>query len=412
MSLSRNSLGIGDRFAREAEAQLTAILKAREESIEITPVWNKSSREHEIIHSHPSETREKADLAVRNLNWNSAYYVDADHINLFTVDSFVEHCDYFTIDVAHAINQPAPHRVLQEFLKENKRFIGEFYIPGIDEPYEIDSVFLERVANKFLLATIEAGMTYKHIKSRKRNVNFITEISMDEVELCQSPAEIFFILGMLRGIPADTFAPKLMGQFYKGIDYVGDVSQFKKYFNEIMLVLSHARNIFHLSENLKISIHSGSDKFSIYPAIREACLDHDEGIHLKTAGTTWLEEIIGLAIAGGEALETVKSIYKISFQRLEELSIAYKEVINIDPEELPDPGIVESWEGEKFANTLRHIRMHQDYNPHFRQLLHIGYKVAAEMGSRYLVLLEKHRDIISQQVVENLFDRHIIPLFS
>ena len=86
LKLGKYSMGIGDRFGHQAEAQLSAIIKAKELGIDITPVWNKSYREHQIIHSRPSNTRLKADEAVKAFNYKSNYFVDADHIGMDTVE--------------------------------------------------------------------------------------------------------------------------------------------------------------------------------------------------------------------------------------------------------------------------------------------------------------------------------------
>ena len=99
-----------------------------------------------------------------------------------------------------------------------------------------------------------------------------------------------------------TIAPKFTGRFNKGVDYVGDLAQFEKEFNDDLAVIAFAVKEFGLPADLKLSVHSGSDKFSIYPAIRRAIRRTGAGLHIKTAGTTWLEELIGLASAGGEGL--------------------------------------------------------------------------------------------------------------
>ncbi len=90
-------------------------------------------------------------------------------------------------------------------------------------------------------------------------------------------------------------------------------------------------------KNLKLSVHSGSDKFSIYQPIRQAMKKFDAGVHLKTAGTTWLEELIGLAEAGGEGLDLAKEIYAEAYSHREELCAPYAAVIDIDPAKLPTP---------------------------------------------------------------------------
>jgi len=105
--IGKFSLGMGDRFAHEAEAQLAACLAAKQLGVEIVPVWNKSNREHNIIGSEPTSTRIAADAAVKALGWTAPYFLDADHIGLKTVDRFVGVSDFFTIDVADFIAQPA-----------------------------------------------------------------------------------------------------------------------------------------------------------------------------------------------------------------------------------------------------------------------------------------------------------------
>lgn len=411
MKLAKYSFGVGDRFAREADAQLKAVIEAKKSGIDICPVWNKSYREHHIIHSNPADTYRFADQAVKKLGWQEPYFVDADHINMETVDYFMDHANFFTLDVADFINQKTPEKDVQEFIRAHQAYLGSLSVPGIETPFEVTRDFLLQTAGKYLKATKEALKIYQHISAHKGTGNFITEVSMDEVDDPQSPLEMFFILKMLSPVPLQTIAPKFTGQFYKGVDYVGDVRKFEKEFDEILYVLEFAKSQFNLPEDLKLSIHSGSDKFSIYPAIKKLSRKHNQGIHLKTAGTTWLEEVIGLALSGNEGLTIAKEIYAQAFEKMDELCGPYRTVIDIHTEALPDPAEVQNWNGEKFANTLRHIPGHPDYNSNFRQLIHVGYKIAAQMVEKYTDALEKYHEIISEQVFENLLERHIKRIF-
>jgi hypothetical protein len=414
MILSKYSFGIGDRFAQQGEAQLKAIQMAREEGLEIVPVWNKSNREHQIIHSTPADTRAEADQAVRNLNWNQAYFVDADHINLKTVDPFIPHSDFFTLDVAEFIGSEVSDGEVNEFLNLAAPFEGSLSIPGIGHPFQVDREFLKSVAAHFLGAIREAASIYQRIRKKKGHADFVAEVSMDEVENPQTPAELFFILLMIDHfkIPAQTIAPKFTGRFNKGVDYVGDVAQFRKEFEQDLLVIDHAIRTFHMPENLKLSVHSGSDKFTIYPVMGELISKYDKGIHVKTAGTTWLEEVIGLAMSGGSALKMAQEIYARAHARQEELCGPYATVIDIDPSDLPDPREVNGWSGARFAGALRHIPTHPDYHPGFRQLIHVGYKVAAELGAEYLDMVRRNREVVAEQVTTNIFERHIKRLFN
>ena len=382
---------------------------------EIVPVWNKSNREHTIVHSTPADTRAEADAAVKALDYTGAYFVDADHINLSNVDRFIDHSDFFTLDVADYIGKQAAPADVDAFMTKNRKYAGKLHIPGIAEPFDVPETLLRDIAAKFLYAVQEAGNIYRHIEKAKGTDNFIAEVSMDEVNEAQSPVEMFFILSAIagEGIPAQTIAPKFTGRFNKGVDYVGDTAQFGKEFEEDLLVIDYAVKEFGLPADLKLSIHSGSDKFSIYPVMGELIRKYDKGIHIKTAGTTWLEEVTGLALSGDdEAIGLAKSIYCSALEGFDELCGPYATVIDIDNSRLPSPEEVERWSGEKLARTLRHIPGHPDYNPNFRQLIHVGYKVAAEYGTIFTRALEKHRETVGRQVVENIYDRHIKRLFS
>jgi len=413
MELGKYSIGLGDRFSHQGVAQLRAVVKANQFGLGISPVWNKSNREHIYVHSHPADVRKEADAAVAALGFTGKYFVDADHINLSTVAPFVDTADFFTLDVASFIGKESSSADVDAFIASCSKYIGNLVIPGIDHPLVVTKESLEIIAGKFLAATQQASEIYKFLIAEKGVGTFITEVSMDEVESPQTPMDLLFILKMLadKGVPAQTIAPKFTGRFNKGVDYKGDVDQFAKEFEEDVLVLDYAVKEFGLPAEIKLSVHSGSDKFTIYPIMAQIIKKYDKGIHVKTAGTTWLEEVIGLAVAGGEGLTLAKQIYANSFNRSEELCAPYADVIEIDAKQLPSVEEVNGWSSEKFANTLRHIPGNADYNANFRQLIHVAYKVAAEMGTTYTNLLEKYADVIGSCVEENIYDRHLKRLF-
>ena len=414
MKLNKYSIGIGDRFAHQAVPQLRAIARANAQGLQISPVWNKSNREHIYIGSQPAQVREKADQAVAELGFTGKYFVDADHINLKTVEPFIPTSDFFTLDVAAFIEQSTDEMAINRFINSCLKYLGQLVVPGINHVFDVTEGQLHTIAGKFLAATAQASEIYKYLLEKKGAGNFVTEVSMDEVENPQSPVELFFILKMLadRGVPVQTIAPKFTGRFNKGVDYEGDLTQFAREFEEDILVIDFAIKEFGLPEELKLSIHSGSDKFSIYPIIAAVTKKYDKGFHLKTAGTTWLEEVIGLALAGGEGLDAMKEIYAGAYAQREELCAPYADVIEIDSEKLPSIEAVKSWSGEKFANTLRHIPDHPDFNPNFRQLIHVAYKLAADMGMKYTRLLEQHAALVGACVEENIYERHLKKLFS
>src|SRR5262249_27170527 len=157
---------------------------------------------------------------------------------------------------------------------------------------------------------------------------FVTEVSMDETDQPQGPIELLFILAALarEGVPLQTIAPKFTGRINKGVDYVSVIAQFAQQFSNDLPVIALTIKTFGLPSNLTLSVHSGSDKFSIYPAMRRALRKSGAGLHIKTAGTTWLEELIGLASAGGEGLQIAREVYAQALQRFDELCGPYASV--------------------------------------------------------------------------------------
>lgn len=410
--LKRFSFGTGDRFGCQGEAQLSAVQKARDEGVEISPVWNKSFREHEIIGTEPSDVRTEADEAVKALNWSDDYFVDADHITLDTVDEFLDSSNFFTIDVADFIGKKADDEELEEFVNINESLLGDLKLPGIDEEFEVTEDLLQDIAEQYVSAINEAGRIYRHINEEKDD-EVVIEVSMDEVDEPQTPIELFFILKSLaeEGVPLNTVAPKFTGRFNKGVDYVGDLKQFRKEFEQDVLVIAHVIDEYGLPDNLKLSVHSGSDKFSLYKPMREIVRKHDAGLHLKTSGTTWLEELAGLAESGSDGLDMVKSIYERAYNRFKELTKPYAPVIDVNSRELPDPVMLNTWTSDTVVSRIVHDPDNSSFDPQLRQFLHCSYKVAAEFGDDYINLLKKHKEPVGKRVTDNLFEKHIKPLF-
>jgi len=413
MKLAKYSLGTGDRFGLQGNAQLKAIRKAREKGVDITIVWNKSHREHSIVGTSQRQVRLEADEAIRTAEWSGEYHVDADHIGLENVDLFLENSDFFTLDVADYIGKKAEKKDLEGFVTKYDCYAGKLHISGLTKPLVITREKLLIIAEKYLFAIKQAAAIYNYIAEKKDPASFITEVSMDETPKPQTPEELFFILAAIADhkIPAQTIAPKFTGRFNKGVDYQGDVEQFNIEFNDDICVIDRAVKDFDLPDNLKLSIHSGSDKFSIYPGIRKAMKAHNAGVHIKTAGTTWLEELIGLSESGNKGLSLVKEIYRKAHGRFDELCGPYATVIDIDRASLPSPDQVDGWDRTRMAKAIRHDQNCPAYDSNIRQLLHVGYKVAAEYGDVYLRAVRDNEEIVAEHVCDNLFNRHLKPLF-
>ncbi|NBV45785.1 MAG: hypothetical protein EBR86_09140 [Planctomycetia bacterium] len=410
--LPRLSFGVGDRFAHQAEAHLAAFEALAATGVVVAPVWNKSNREHTFLGTEPASVRAAAAAAVAARGWPHPWFVDADHIRLDTVDRFLAASDFFTIDVADSIGRPPAPAAVAGFLDRHPELCQPVTVSGIARPLELDYERAAAIATTFLEACREAGAIHRHIRAAKGD-DVVIEVSMDETVAPQTPPELLVILALLadEGIPLQTIAPKFTGRFNKGVDYVGDVAAFEREFAADVAVLAHAARHYGLPATVKLSVHSGSDKFTLYPVIRRVLTATGAGVHLKTAGTTWLEEIIGLAEAGGDGLTLAREIYGYALDHIDELCGPYASVIDIDRRALPPVAEVAAWSGGRFAAAVRHVPGSPAFNPHVRQLLHVSFKVAGRQGRRYTDLLVAHRDVVGREVTTNILERHLRPLF-
>ncbi|HQC16605.1 MAG: tagaturonate epimerase family protein [Spirochaetota bacterium] len=407
LQLSRFSIGTGDRFGREGEAQIGAFKDMRAKGGEADIVWNKSNREHVLIGSTPADQEKAASESIKKTGWDGRWFVDADHITMKTVDWFLPYCNFFTIDVAESIGQNASLESRSCFLDR-----AAFLLEDSSIPVRVEHADLESVADKFLAAVEEAGKTYRHIAEHKPEGSFVVELSMDETDKPQTAAQIAAILVAVDAekIPISTLAPRFPGKFLKGVDYIGDATEFFHAFEDEAKVLLWASEYLNLPKGLKLSVHSGSDKFKLYKGIHDITARLEVGVHLKTAGTTWLEEIVGLAEAGGKGLSVAKSVYEQAYLRIEELTAPYANVVEIDAQMLPSPKMVAGWDSDTFVAALRHEPNSSTMQPSMRQLMHVGFKIAAEMGREYLDALEECRESVSRNVRYNLYARHLAPI--
>jgi len=411
-NLRKYSIGVGDRFGHQGAAQLAAVQKAVDLGVYVTPVWNKSFREHQIIGTTPQDQRHAADQAVIEFGWQDAYYVDADHINLNNVDGFLEHCDFFTIDVADVIGQQADRERLDKVIRRQSRLTGPLVLVADRPAIDISRDVITQAALKYVQAIDTAGQIYQYIRDHKSGF-FGVEISMDETDQPQTPAELLLILEGLAaaGIPCQTIAPRFSGRFNKGVEYVGDVTRFAQEFESDVAVIQYAVKAFGLPEKLKLSVHSGSDKFSLYPIMRVILQNWDAGVHLKTAGTTWLEECIGLTTADEAGGSLLKEIYAQAYEQRDDLMAPYREVLDIDISKLPLPREITRLPGQALADRITHRPSEPLYNRHMRQLIHVAYKLAADKRKLFLPGLERCKTTITQRVTDNLFVNHLKPLF-
>ena len=218
---------------------------------------------------------------------------------------------------------------------------------------------------------------------------------MDETDSPQTPPELLVILAALadESVPLQTIAPKFTGRFNKGVDYVGDLAQFEKEFRDDLAVIAFAVQKFRPAGEPETERAFGQRQVL---DLRRSCAGRsatsEAGLHLKTAGTTWLEEVIGLAEAGGDGLALAKEIYaKAPGEEGRALRPVRRRDRHRRRRSCRRPTTVNGWSAEQFVAALRHDPANPAFNPSLRQLIHVGFKIAAQMGDRYLKMLEAVR---------------------
>jgi len=242
-------------------------------------------------------------------------------------------------------------------------------------------------ATRYLFAVGEAARIYRRVCELRGKDDFIAEVAFDQTETPQSPAEHAVILSALvdEGVPVQTIAPKFSGRFNKGVDHVGDIRAFFMEFEVDVRVATWASTAFGLPASLKLPVQSGSDEFCLYEGIGEIVRREDAGLHLKTVGTTWLEEIVGLAESGGDGLAMAREAYRAAYDSIDEVMAPYPSVMDIDRARLPSPSDVDKWESGDLVAALWHGRS----------------------DSPFLDALGRHEESASRNVTMNLWERHL-----
>lgn len=166
--LGKYSIGLGDRFGHQGHAQLKAVIEAGRKGVEITPVWNKSNREHTIIGTQPSDVRIEADTVTKDAGFKKPYFVDADHINLDTVDKFIGSSDFFTVDVASYIGKRTDDSDISAFIDTAGKYTGRLDVPGIKKAVKCSGKQLADIAEKYLFAAKSRRDLQKDRKIERR----------------------------------------------------------------------------------------------------------------------------------------------------------------------------------------------------------------------------------------------------
>lgn len=390
----RASVGCGDRLGLATPGHIRAVRDTG-----VAPILaQQSMRENARTGRTPQDVIDDATWAVFQEGWRQGYGADADHLK---TSEHIDGCvaagyTFFTIDPGdHVIDEAhqAPHGRLAALLEAlpwadletsfadlRARYLGRSFDV---EPLRLsfDEEMLARAAAKFGAAIAHTARMYRRLAGLSDD--FELEVSVDETESVTSPAEHFFFANELRrlGVEWVSLAPRYVGRFEKGVDYIGDVGEFER------SLAAHAAIARHLGP-YKLSIHSGSDKFAIYPAFARQCAGM---VHLKTAGTSYLE-----------ALRAVAQIDPDLFRRILALAIARYPTdratyhVSASLDSVPAPAALADSE---LPSLLDHFDA--------RQVLHVTFgSVLAAFGDEIKAILAEHEEVHYAALAAH-FRRHL-----
>lgn len=388
------SLGLGDRLGLASPGHLKSLAGTL-----VRPILaQQSMRELELTNRTYVDVLDAATWAVFQAGYKDGYGADGDHLkkvedirmalelgfSMITLDCS-EHID----DGVSSLGDDEVERRYQELPEARRREFEGLYQ---DHSYELPGgirISMEPKHYQRMVLTYHNALDFMEqvyeqvIATLQRPIDF--EISIDEVATPTTPQDHFFVANELqrRGIKVCSVAPRFCGHFEKGIDYIGDREQFEKEF------AVHASLAEHFG--YKLSIHSGSDKFSVFPIIGKYA--RATGYHVKTAGTNWLEAVRVIAHVDPDLYR------KLHEKALETLDAARKYYnVSMDLAKVPD---LDTLQDQELPSLLD-----QD---DARQLLHITYGFMlrdAELREAIYQVLQVHEDRYEQFLVRHI-KRHL-----
>ena len=392
------SSGFGDRLGLATPGHAKAA--ARFENV--SPIFAQQSiREMTRTKRTPQEVMTDATWGAFEAGWRGEVGADADHLKTTDdIDACIEAgFSFFTLDPGDFVDDEAqtadaqtlrekaealPWDALESSLKDLlTRYRGHSFDLETGR-LELSEENLLRAVTKYGRALAQVARLYRHLEGK--GVSFELEVSVDETSYPTTPAEHALIaseLGRL-GVSFVSLAPRYVGGFEKGVDYIGDLGELEKNLNV------HAE-IARALGPYKLSLHSGSDKFSVYPLFAHATRGL---LHLKTAGTSYLEALRVLAVYSPDLF---KEILRLGLERFQEDRKSYH--LSCDPARVPEPQTLAE-------DDLPGLLNDNDA----RQVLHVTYGSALDaFGTQIEGVLREH-EAAHYEALERHFVRHLEPL--
>jgi tagaturonate epimerase len=391
------SFGFGDRLGMATPGHIAA---NRDKNI--APIFAQQSvRENHRTNRTPQDVLDDAMWAVFASDWRKPWGADADHVKeINDLLPFIEaNYSFYTIDPNHYVDNKShtdPVPTLKKKIKELpwtklEISVEELYKSYIDQSFQIEAHTLVFQEETLLRAAAKYGRAIVHVRTLSdyllENVTqFDLEISFDETDNPTSVAEHYFIANELRrlGVPFVSLAPRFIGKFEKGVDYIGDLTEFDNEFRKHTAVM-------HAIGGYKISIHTGSDKFSIYPSIAEHAR---KLVHVKTAGTSYLEALRVVAVADPPFFRKILDLSRERFETDRSTYYLSGKLVNVSPA------------SDLSENTLLGLFDHFDT----RQVLHVTFGSILDQYEKQLKDLLAVNLNLYETFLYNHFIRHLNPL--
>jgi hypothetical protein len=401
----RKSFGFGDRLGLATTGHIMTI-----RDLNIFPVLAQQSiREMTRTKRSAQEVMDDACFAVFQTGFDKPFGSDADHLKnekdidtcikagflSFTIDPGEHVDDAADTDAIETLNSKfdtLPWSSLNITAQDTlRRYENHVNLPSGDLPFGRDNVL--RAGVKYGRAIAHTLKMYQYLLEKMGDGNFELEISVDETSSPTTPQEHYYVASELKrlGVKWVSLAPRFVGRFEKGVDYIGDLGEFRKKF------VYHAEIAKHLGP-YKISIHSGSDKFSVYPIIAELC---GELVHVKTAGTSYLE---ALRVISKLAPDFFREILDFARSRYVEDHVSYH--VSADLKKVPS---------SKELSDYQLSQLLDDFDA--REVLHVTFgsvlttiSTTGELRfrNRLLQTLIENEEAYQQCLVEH-FHKHVDP---
>jgi hypothetical protein len=393
---TKTSFGYGDRLGIATPGHI----RAARHSIAAPIFAQQSVRENTRIGRTPQQVMDAAMWGVFQMGWRESWGADADHMKQVSdIDAFVDAgYTFFTIDPGDHVDdsaEDADEAILRakvqalpwddlESSPENLRsqFPQTITIDGFTLVFDERTIF--KAAAKYGKAVAHTVRMARHLRSRKEGTPFDLEMSVDETHTTTTLEEHFYIASELQrlGVEWVSLAPRFVGRFEKGVDYIGDLDELDRN------IAGHAAVIRYFGSTYKLSVHTGSDKFGVYPL----AMKHTGGlVHVKTAGTSYLE---ALRVMGAVEPDWFREILDFSRSRYERDRVSYH--VSAELAKVPAASDLAN---EELPDLLNQFDA--------RQVLHVTFgSVLDTYGEQLKTMLRQH-EAEYLDAIQAHFDRHL-----